>query len=497
MGKYRWISIGVSADFQQLEAALDPEFDARRIVNLLTGGINAAIKGVLIEYGYVDKDYRSTYYHFYSKMGRPYRADCVRLHFFDQAVAFAEQSLDLRSDDKDLEDHYFGYMVLRPTMVATIGRSVLAPDVRMNAKGLVIHSKHKVHVLGHKLTLWGFPSMDQHADIAVCAHVACWSILRHYSERYAQHRELLVHDITLMAHQFDPGGLVPGNGLDVFEAERVFQAAKTFPLMISKDPKDPKQADAFYRQLLAYLDSGFPLFVSMEGRRHAVVAIGRGWRVEPADTASLSGGNAWDRVESITLIDDNHLPYHCVPVKPAPAVNATPDPKQYSAQDFDRFIVPLPEKIYYPAKAVEIHAPTLRRLLATALTMPPEDRTITRYFITTISSIRRYARKHASQLGNEFVVALMQIDTPQFVWVVEFSSPEQWAKGEISARAVLDASASPKDRLVAWLAHGPDTAIFFDRTTAPGSARIVPLTQQAETVLGRMEENLRPIRQRP
>ena len=171
-----------------------------------------------METGYIDKDYRSTYYNYYAKKGRAYRQDCIRLHFFDALVSFDEASVDVRSPDGRPEDHYFGYMVLRPTHVATIGRSVLSPDIRKGAHGSVIQAEHKVHLLGRRLKVWGFPSMEQHSDIAVCAHVACWSVLRHYSERYALHREFLLHDITLLAREFDPGGMVPANGLVVAEA---------------------------------------------------------------------------------------------------------------------------------------------------------------------------------------------------------------------------------------------------------------------------------------
>jgi hypothetical protein len=69
MGMYRLINISSAADFSQLAAALAPEFGPDRVVQILRDGINSAVQGVLIEDGYVDKDYRSTYYHFYSKMG--------------------------------------------------------------------------------------------------------------------------------------------------------------------------------------------------------------------------------------------------------------------------------------------------------------------------------------------------------------------------------------------------------------------------------------------
>src|SRR5205823_3396782 len=79
---------------------------------------------------YIDKDYRSTFYNFYVKKGQQYRGDCVRLHFFDQTVSFDSDKLALSCPDNRLNDHYFGYMVLRPTGIATIGRTVLSPDIR-------------------------------------------------------------------------------------------------------------------------------------------------------------------------------------------------------------------------------------------------------------------------------------------------------------------------------------------------------------------------------
>src|SRR5208283_4422253 len=111
--------------------------------------------------------------------------------FFDEAVLFDDKTLKLSCADNRITDHYFGYMVLRPTGIATIGRTVLSPDVRSGASRYIISAHHKVHLLGYKLTIQGFPSMDQHVDIAVCAHVACWSVLRHYSENYSVYREFL------------------------------------------------------------------------------------------------------------------------------------------------------------------------------------------------------------------------------------------------------------------------------------------------------------------
>ena len=54
---------------------------------------------MLVEHGYVDKDYRSTFYNFYAKKGRQYRPDCIRLHFFDSTVSYDEARTDLACTD--------------------------------------------------------------------------------------------------------------------------------------------------------------------------------------------------------------------------------------------------------------------------------------------------------------------------------------------------------------------------------------------------------------
>ena len=312
MSDYDWIEITESDDYNQLVDKLDDEFQPNIIAEQLQSSISDAVGGILIEHGYIDKDYRSAFYNFYAKKGRRYRDDCVRLHFFDNYVEFDRTQTDITYFAGRLEECYFGYVVLRPTLFATLGRSVLSPKIRVGARGRAIQAQHYVHLLGHRLSVWGFPSMAQHRDIAVCAHIACWSILRHYSERFPQHRELLIHDITRLATPFDPGGLTPAFGLNIFHAERIFQAAGCFPVIVrKKGGENDEFKDGFYAQLLAYLESGFPLFVAMEGWEHAIVVTGYAWRSTAAELPRANS-HVWSQIDTLLAVDDNRLPYACV-----------------------------------------------------------------------------------------------------------------------------------------------------------------------------------------
>jgi hypothetical protein len=480
---YTWLQLKSSADLARLPDYVSSEYEPVKVASTLANGISNAVKAVLIEANYIDKDYRSTFYNFYAKKGLRYRSDCVRLHFFDETVSFDNDRLALNCPDSRLNDHYFGYMVLRPTGIATIGRTILSPDIRRDAGRYIIAADHKVHLLGYRLVIRGFPWMNQHIDISVCAHSACWSILRHYSERYSVHREFLTHDITVMAHEFNPGGLVPSKGLQVEHAERVFQEAGTYPVHIARS-KAGTDDHSFYRQLYAYVESGFPLFAAMHSRGHAIAVVGYDWR-PPVSTGTSGLRYAWDEIESLAVVDDNDLPYMKIPKTGT----------GYSAHAIDSFIVALPEKIFYPADAIDRLGPALFKLGAT-VNLPPVDKTIIRYFITTTSAFRSFVRERASEFDVKLLTTAMSLPFAQFLWIVEFATEEQWAAGRIEARAVIDATASLREQMPLWLFHGRAQALLFDRQkvgpVAASGMGALHFRDIGHLGFSRMDRNLRP-----
>ena len=491
MASYDWIELLTPADYDRLADVLGPEFDPKGIAQRLKTQLTPAAKGILVEHGYVDKDYRSTFYNFYAKMGRTYRPDCVRLHFFDGTVWYDEDRTDIACSDLRPQDHYFGYIVLRPTIEATLGRSLLSPDMRLGARGRAIQSIHHVNLLGHRLPIWGFPSMAQHVDIAVCAHVCCWAILRYYSETYPQHREYLLHDITKLATPFDPGGLVPSLGINVLEAERVFQAAGCFPLLVGRG--NSSSDEAFFSQFLAYLESGFPLFVAIPSKAHAVVIVGHNWK-QSATPPQVSPSHVWTQVETLLTVDDNLLPYASVPLQANP--NALQQPS-YAADQFNSFFVALPDKIFYPADAIDITCRAVKRALESSREPDQEPLDLERYFMTTVSKLREHAREYQTLLGDSLVGLLMHLKAAQFVWVIEYCSVKQWQSGHVAARAIVDATASSTDKMPIWVLHDEEVAHVFDRTSVEIQPTPIQLNRATLGPLPRMELNLRPVVESP
>ena len=428
------------------------------------------------------------------------------MHFFDGRIGFDAQRTDFLCRDVTPGDCYYGYVVLRPTMVATLGRSLLAPGIRVGAGGRAIQAEHNVNLLGYVLPVLGFPSMEQPADIAVCAHVSCWAILRFYSQRFPQYREYLLDEMARLASPFDPGGLVPSLGLTVREAERVFQAAGCFPLVVAKEPPKNEgegggeqaaeermketQDVAFYEEMLAYLESGFPLFVEMRSRLHAVVLVGCDWR-ERSVALTRDPSHAWDQVNTLLMVDDNRLPYRSVPASATSTLTSVGG--DYSGEQFDRFIVALPEKIHFSAVAVGALSDRLALVLVDGQRVARANVRIRRYFMTTVSALREEVRAHASNMGDVLTGLFMRLNSAQYIWVVEFCGLGQWDRGVVAARAIVDATASLQDPVATLLLHDDQLAILFDRSSGRGRGTPFELQRSRGVPLPRMELNLGPV----
>lgn len=459
---------------------------------MLVARLSDDVRGVLVETEYVDKDYRSVFYHFYAKRADDYARNCVRIHFFRQGVVFDEREMALRlkdeseadeeANDLELSRRYLGFVTLRPTGARNIGRSVIHPDALRQATGSLVTADHKVHVLGHRLKAVGFPWMMQHVDISVCAHVACWSILRHYSEKYSKYAELLLHDITKLAQPFDPGGLIPSIGLAAENAERILYVAGTFPLVIDREV----DGESFERQMLAYLESGFPIFAMMPDKTHAVAIIGIAWRADASDTGDCTNSvqDLRSKVDALIASDDNHLPYVRV------GWNDALEPCDYAVKDIQSFIVALPDKVFCPASFVDkiaLHVPQALPELA----FPDAEDCVRRYYITTAAALRRDLRTHKRSFDPQLAAAIMQMPMSQFVWIVEFASSAQWDRDEVAVRLIVDATASEADNEPFWVAFDGGMAILWDQKRGlDDHPAILKMVEAAEPVR-RIHSNLR------
>ena len=151
--------------------------------------------------------------------------------------------------------------------------------------------------------------------------------------------------------------------------------------------------------------------------------------------------------------------------------------------------------MFYPADAVDRLAPALFRLGA-VVGLPPKDKTIIRYFITTGSALRRFVRERESEFDPKLIQVVMTLPFAQFIWVVEFATEAQWAVGQIAARAIVDATASLREVMPLWLFHSRTQALVFDRQTVSldlqTGMRGLQISDMGHTAFTRMDPELAP-----
>ena len=121
--------------------------EVRRLKEILLQFKNTEFT-VVAEPNYVDRQYRDSYYSYFSQKYAEYERNCLRLAFFEGKIS-QEQFADCTFD---LEKIFIGTVVLRPLEVGNIGQTLLNPK-KLNVKGYFRTCVFRVMVYGRKLNI--------------------------------------------------------------------------------------------------------------------------------------------------------------------------------------------------------------------------------------------------------------------------------------------------------------------------------------------------------
>ena len=419
--------------------------DWKKLYDYLNGDANS----VIVEKSYIDKDYRDTFSHFYSKKFVNYPSSCYRLHFFRSQVPLS----DLYSLDKHAET-YIGYVVIRPTQVSSLGRTILDPSKINCLKGHICRTEYHAHLFGTKLTVSGFPYISQDTDVTICAHAAAWMTFRYFSERYSAYREIYPYEISQLSGDVSQGRLIPSKGLTAFQITEIFARYGFYPEVYLKK----NYPDNFHRLLYYYVESGIPVVTCLHGKKHAVTLVGH-----ISDyTLTASNHNSEDYLTGYVINDDNHLPYQLL-LRKDEAKNGYCSP--HHLEDIDAFIVPLYEKMYLSAEHIEGLVEAILAHPAFGVNVRSKlvahDHLIKRIFLTSSRSFK--ASRRTLHLPLDMQRNYLELPMPKFIWVCELSLPDLYPHQQIIGEIIFDATANHEDRFSFLAIHYPDFILFNDR----------------------------------
>lgn len=472
-----------------LSGGLGNELPAQRILDLfLPGGRDGSsinCETVIIEHEYVDSDYLASYTRHYLHAYRNYNKRCKRVHFFSSRIE-EQDLLDLSSEQRD---SYLGFVVIRPTGVYKIGRTLFSPVLEnRNQYFILCRCRYPVNLAGNELWAEGAIFMQQDTQVAACATATIWMVQATMSQRFGLPRYSTAQ-ITEMATRSDVsvGRAVPSSGLTVSQMLEAVRSMGYDPIVYG--PQDwYEQRGTIYR----YVESEIPTMVCIAYpgrdatmRRHTVSIIGHSYassrspqqqRVLELDSQTGTWSTALSYYPSIEWVpsflanDDARGPYRDVEIVD-PEASEVPEavrqliagPHLIAIAKIDRAsyanpdgplyaliiatIVALPKGVSLTAEKAEIKARRLTFLAHRLFRLPyPPDIVLRTYL--RLSNEFKSRLDSSLDASDELKAHYRNISMPKYVWVTEISTKEYMSKDKPEERLtvgeiLIDSSASP------------------------------------------------------
>ncbi len=390
----------------------------------------------IVEYRYLDADYRNEHSRFYSTTFRRYASAAHRLHFFAAPIP-----PELFSPDHPARFHrlgYLGYTVLRPVPAAPIGRTMLAPPPNLSGH-VTCCTRDQVNLLGEPLEITAAPFIAQDAQLSRCAQAALWVTAYYHHLTHGTPR-LLPGDIAAaVPAELALSRPVPAEGLSVFQLSAAATRIGLPALVYKLDDLPPDES--LPRIACRYLNSALPVIVA--GGGHAFVLVGYR-RVDP--------GTPQERIHFIRH-DDEVGPYQVV--------------ENFLLDDYSPWqylIVPLPAKVYLSGEKAEVLG-AARLTTSSADSASPTARKLHAAITAHEVSFRSTALK-----SNAFKTGLERRGVPEpvasiyrrmpmshWIWVVEATDRAARDRGDpcVLAEAIIDATDHLRDlHVLAWRVPG-------------------------------------------
>lgn len=388
---------------------------------------------VVVECGYIDKDFRDIYYSYYASKLIDISRDCVRVSFFEPI-----KDLGLSKDIMtSVKDHYLGFLVLRP-IGKIIGRNVINPKaIKCHGDSMsIMTAQIPSSCLGVKTNAVGFPHSSQDGEMMTCAETTVWGIMEYFGNKYPEYSPMKGSKIHKVLAQTAFQRQLPSSGLSFEQISIALREASLGPKVYSL--KNPVPLNEI---LACYIESGIPVAVCIKNTKisHAIICVGHE-KVDldsidkaPVDTVNGTNLHIWNQhISNFIFNDDNRNPYEL-----AEYSNLTKNYKKPDWKDakVSMLIVPLNRKIYLEANSVINLA---KNIAVRVLNVRPKS--VIRTFLASSRTYKEFLL-FKSGIEAELRDWYYSLDFPKFVWVTEISDIDVCKDGKFNGLLIFDATA--------------------------------------------------------
>lgn len=397
----------------------------------------------IVEYPYVDKVYRNSFYSYYASKHSDYQRDCIRVAIFDGEIS--PEDFSDPENQETLQSKFLGYFTLRP-IKALFGRALINPLAFENPNYRICMYTAECFIFGIKLEVTGFPHSSQDGETISCAETTIWSVMEYFGTKYPDYRPVLPSVIIKTLEGLAIERQLPTGGLTM---EHISYALKQFGFGTRIYFKE-EFGKRLFEIIDAYVESGLPVMTGLYSKAgqfgHAVILVGKQFEQARFSAAKKQTLFAFGKNKTYydsaqfsnhyVVQDDNLPPYRVITLK-EPGQHY--DDAESKAYEIDTVVIPLYPKIYL--EAVVAKSLALEIIKDELLGYDFEDNFILRFFLTSSRTFKKHIANSpdmCNRLKQNMIIAKM----PKFVWVAEIYTKADYNSGakEAVGLIVLDAT---------------------------------------------------------
>lgn len=238
-----------------------------------------AAKTIVVEQGYVDRDFLEDFAAYYVRCFEPYERFCTRLHFFDRRFSSDEfqhllEGKSSAAEVKALCQSYLGFVVVKRLPRTIIGRTCLRTYLPEGRRHYPIIRNYEVSLYGLRLVVRSLAFQEQDRVAAACATSALWSTFHGTGILFHHHIPSPVEITTSASSAAFPGlRYLPSKGLNLMQMASAIRGVGLEPTHVRAGSLDIVR-DTVY----AYVKGGIPVMLIGALEEHPAPA-----KVEPAE----------------------------------------------------------------------------------------------------------------------------------------------------------------------------------------------------------------------
>jgi hypothetical protein len=234
-------------------------------------------KCYVVETDYTDAGYLMDYANYYARSHGDLEKSTNRIHFFGRerrriSTLWAKslESVDEASSiDREINEHYLGFVVVKPLPITVIGRTCLKtyPDRdqdKSRTRSFPILRNYNVTLYGLNLQIRSIAFQEQDFEVAACATTAIWYALHGLHKRYTTQEIPSPFEITNEGSNNMPtpdmgkaAQKFPSNGLSIGQIDAYFRRCGLECIVFTLDPF--QEPNLFLDCISAFLHGRVPI----------------------------------------------------------------------------------------------------------------------------------------------------------------------------------------------------------------------------------------------